>query len=80
MRSWWPHSLRAQLTAWQVCAMVVVLGLYVGLVLWLVTRNLSGTIDSRLRTEKLIGQTSLRNPHHMRWTRNSGCGSKFEQE
>ena len=51
MRSWWPHSLRAQLTAWQVCAMVVVLGLYVGLVLWLVTRNLSGTIDSRLRSD-----------------------------
>ena len=51
MRSWWPHSLRAQLTAWQMCAMVVVLGLYVGLVLWLVTRNLSGTIDSRLRSD-----------------------------
>ncbi len=51
MRRWWPHSLRAQLTAWQVAAMVVVLGVYVGVVLWLVTRNLSGALDSRLRSD-----------------------------
>ena len=51
MRRWWSHSLRAQLTAWQVCAMVVVLGVYVGVVLWLVTRNLSGALDSRLRSD-----------------------------
>ena len=51
MRRWLPRTLRARLTAWQVVAMVVVLGVYVAIVLWLMTSNLSGALDARLRSD-----------------------------
>ncbi len=48
---WVPHTLRARLTTWHVAAMVAVLGVYVSVVLLLVTRNLSGALDARLRSD-----------------------------
>ena len=48
---WLPHTLRARLTAWHVTVMVVVLGVYISVVLLLVTRNLSGAVDARLRSD-----------------------------
>ena len=46
-----PHTLRARLTTWHVVAMVAVLGVYVSVVLLLVTRNLSSALDARLRSD-----------------------------
>ena len=50
-RLWVPRTLRVRLTAWHVAVMVVVLGFYAAVVLLLVTRNVSGTLDARLRSD-----------------------------
>lgn len=50
-RRWGPHTLRARLTLWYMAVMVAVLGVYGSLVLALVTRNLSGALDARLRSD-----------------------------
>ena len=47
----WPSTLRFRLTAWHVGMMVVVLGLYASVVLFLVTQNVSGALDARLRSD-----------------------------
>ena len=44
-------TLRVRLTLWHMAAMVVVLAIYAAAVLTLVTRQLSGTLDARLRSD-----------------------------
>ncbi len=48
---WIPRTLRVRLTAWHVGVMVVVLAIYVSVVLLLVTRNASATIDAQIRSD-----------------------------
>ena len=48
---WVPRTLRVRLTAWHVGVMVVVLGIYASVVLLLVTRNASATIDAQIRSD-----------------------------
>ena len=48
---WIPHTLRARLTAWHMAVIIIVLSVYISIVLLLVTRNLSGTLDARLRSD-----------------------------
>ena len=48
---WIPRTLRVRLTAWHVGVMVVVLGIYASVVLLLVTRNASATIDAQIRSD-----------------------------
>ena len=50
-RRWFPHSLRARLTAWHVAAMLLVLTLYAAAVYTLVARNASRSLDDRLRSD-----------------------------
>jgi heavy metal sensor kinase len=50
--TWWrAHSLRRKLTLWYVVVMVVVLGLYASVVLSIVRRSASSTLDDRLRDD-----------------------------
>ena len=44
-------TFRVRLTLWHMAAMVVVLAIYAAAVLTLVTRQLSGTLDARLRSD-----------------------------
>jgi heavy metal sensor kinase len=46
-----PRTLRARLTVWHVSVVVLVLALYAAVVLLLVTRNLSRSLDARLRSD-----------------------------
>ena len=48
---WIPHTLRARLTTCQMAVIVIVLSVYIAVVLLLVTRNLSATLDARLRSD-----------------------------
>ena len=48
---WIPRTLRVRLTAWHVGVMVVVLAIYASVVLWLVARNASATIDAQIRSD-----------------------------
>ncbi len=49
---WWrSHSVRMRLTLWYVAAMVVVLGVYVFGVYTFVSRNISDSLDERLRAD-----------------------------
>ena len=48
---WVPRTLRVRLTAWNVGVMVVVLAIYASVVLLLVTRNASATIDAQIRSD-----------------------------
>jgi len=49
---WWrSHSVRLRLTMWYVAAMVVVLGVYVFGVYIFVSRNVSDSLDDRLRAD-----------------------------
>ena len=48
---WLPRTLRVRLTAWHVGVMVVVLAIYASVVLLLVTRNASATIDAQIRSD-----------------------------
>ena len=48
---WIPRTLRVRLTAWHVGVMVVVLAIYASVVLLLVTRNASATIDAEIRSD-----------------------------
>ena len=48
---WIPHTLRARLTTWHITVIVIVLSVYIAVVLLLVTRNLSATLDARLRSD-----------------------------
>ena len=49
---WWrSHSVRLRLTMWYVAAMVVVLGVYVFGVYIFVSRNISDSLDDRLRAD-----------------------------
>ena len=50
MRRWWrSHSVRVRLTLWYVAAMVVVLAVYAAVVFAFVSRNMSETLEGRLR-------------------------------
>ena len=50
MTRWWrSHSVRVRLTLWYVVAMILVLGVYAGLVFAFVRRSASDTLDGRLR-------------------------------
>ena len=46
-----PRTLQARLTLWHMSVILVVLGVYVSVVLFLVARNLSGALDARLRSD-----------------------------
>ena len=49
---WWrSHSVRMRLTLWYVAAMMVVLGVYVFGVYTFVSRNVSDSLDERLRAD-----------------------------
>lgn len=48
---WLPRTLRVRLTVWHVAVMVVVLAIYAAAVLLIVTRNASGALDARLRSD-----------------------------
>ena len=48
---WIPRTLRVRLTVWHVGVMVVVLAIYASVVLLLVTRNASATIDAQIRSD-----------------------------
>ena len=48
---WIPRTLRGRLTVWYVGVMVVVLAIYASVVLLLVTRNASATIDAQIRSD-----------------------------
>jgi heavy metal sensor kinase len=49
---WWrSHSLRVRLTLWYVAAMVVVLGVYIGVVNAFIRQNLVETLDEQLRSD-----------------------------
>jgi heavy metal sensor kinase len=51
-RRWWrSHSVRVRLTLWYVAAMVIVLGVYVFGVYTFVSRNVSDSLDERLRAD-----------------------------
>jgi heavy metal sensor kinase len=50
MTGWWhSHSVRVRLTLWYVAAMVVVLGVYAAVVFVFVSRNMSETLNRRIR-------------------------------
>ncbi|MBI4885709.1 MAG: HAMP domain-containing protein [Acidobacteria bacterium] len=50
MRRWWrSHNVRVRLTLWYVGAMVIVLGVYAGVVFAFVSRSVSDTLTRRLR-------------------------------
>jgi len=52
MGRWWrSHSVRVRLTLWYVAAMMVVLGVYVFGVYTFVSRNVSESLDERLRAD-----------------------------
>ena len=53
---WVPRTLRVRLTAWHVGVMVVVLAIYASVVLLLVTRNASATIDAQIRERLSVGR------------------------
>lgn len=63
MKGWWrSHSVRVRLTLWYVFAMILVLGVYAGVVFAFVSRNASETLDQRLRGDfqwaaAMVGQT-----------------------
>ena len=49
---WWrSHSVRVRLTLWYVAAMMIVLGVYVFGVYTFVSRNVSDSLDERLRAD-----------------------------
>ena len=50
-KRWIPRTLRVRLTVWHVGVMVVVLAIYASVVLLLVTRNASATIDAQIRSD-----------------------------
>ena len=51
-RTWWrSHSVRVRLTLWYVAAMMLVLGVYVFGVYTIVRRNVSESLDERLRAD-----------------------------
>ena len=49
MSTWRTHGVRVKLTAWYVCAMVIVLALYAAAVSAFVSRSLSNALDESLR-------------------------------
>ena len=48
---WVPRTLRVRLTAWHVGVMVVVLAIYASVVLLLVTRSASATLNAQIRSD-----------------------------
>ena len=60
---WVPHTLRVRLTAWHVAVMVVVLAIYASVVLLIVTRSASTTLDGQLRSDyRWAAEMALQGP------------------
>jgi FixJ family two-component response regulator len=60
VKRWWrSHSVRVRLTFWYVATIILVLGLYAGVVFFVVSRNASDSLEAQLRRDFQLASATI---------------------